>query len=162
MSVPSTDRIHLFRWVLIACLAVTLTFAVAWIVEAIPYFTGGPRDVPGLEGWWNIALGVGSYVFVLGLLQTLPPWLVLFGLTSAARRMLRRDFLQDPTTRTSYIFAIVVIYLFLTAIDVMFGGVGAGSLLTPAAVILSPGLLVMILWQSRTAIRRARRAMARQ
>jgi hypothetical protein len=159
MPTVSTDRFHLFGWASIACLTVSLAFAIIQMNLAIPDFAAGPRDVPGLEGWWNIALGVGGHAFALGLLQTIPPWLILFVLAAGVRWIFRRDFLQDRTTRTNYLCVVFGVYLILGFVDLMyFWSIRRGDPLAPATVIFLPGVLVAILWLSQDVLTRVQRA----
>jgi len=137
----------LIRTGLIASLLSSVVFAFWWMNEATPYFADGPRDIPGLEGWWNITLGVGSYVFVLGLLHTLPPWALLF-LAILIRRKTASKLWSDRIVDLGNVSGVAVAYAYFAGIIALawcFLHPGGGSWIAiHFTVVFLPGVMLAV------------------
>ena len=152
MAAPG--RYSIFRAGFAASFIVSLLVAVWWMSQAIPYFGYGPRDLTGFEGWWNLALGVGIPVFIIGLLHSLPPWLLLL-LLAAVQRFTRLKLWERPTTEDRYFPQIGVAYVYACALTMVVWSIFQTPDIFRIAldifVTFSPGLLVVAWWLLRRA-----------
>lgn len=127
---------------LLASVVVSLAFAIWWVCAAIPYYTDGPRDLPGFIGWRNIATDVGVKSLVVGFMHTLPPW-VLFAFVMALVRLntVRHPSL-DPVRHTPFGQIAAMTYLFCAGLFILGWFFYTGSNIWHAVVVVAPGLLV--------------------